>query len=234
MTDGRGDCGQYEAAADKACREIRRLIYDYVYKPGDRLYEPALAAAMNMSRTPIREALARLVSCGFLERDGNRRGYRVPSLTPEDMHTTFRLRVALELHAAGIAAKRVTSDNIAELRAMNKEEARCYAAGDRTRYAELNERLHLRITSFSGDPYACRYVEEMLSRTTLYSYFFSEFLTRGRMPKNLNDRGLPGYAEHMTVIDALETKDPKRVREALKRHLAKTFSHYAGRELEVF
>ncbi|MDL2210809.1 GntR family transcriptional regulator [Desulfovibrio sp. OttesenSCG-928-O18] len=234
MAGEREPCGPVEASADKACREIRRLIYDYVYKPGDRLYEPTLAAAMSMSRTPIREALARLVSCGFLERDGNRRGYRVPSLTPEDMHTAFRLRVALELHAAGIAAKRVTAENIAELRSMNEEEVRCYIEGDRTRYAELNERLHLRVASLSGDPYACRYVQEMLSRTTLYSYFFSEFFTQGRMPKNVNDRGLPGYAEHKTVIDALETRDPKRVRESLKRHLMTTFSHYAGRELEVF
>ncbi len=222
-----------EAAADKACREIRRLIINYEYKPGDRLYETTLAEEMAMSRTPIREALTRLVSCGFLERDPHRRGYRVPSLSVHDMQTAFRLRLVLEKHVVLLAADRMTPEDIDYLYSLNEQEQKRFAEENRTAYADLNEKFHLTLAAKSEDAYALRYIEELLSRTTLYGVFFAAFYLKLIRGTDVNVRRTPAYVEHRAVIDALAAGDARLAAEMAKQHLLDTYAHYSGHPLTL-
>lgn len=220
-----------EGATDSAFREIRRLVINYEYKPGDRLYETTLAEEIGMSRTPIREALAMLLANGFLERDPNRRGYRVPALSASDMQTVFRLRLALDEHIIQQAASRVTAKDITYLYSLNERERKFYQEENRTAYADLNEQFHLFLADLSNDIYAMRYVRELVSRTTLYGVFFAGFYTKLFMGKNVNVRQKPAHAEHKIIIDALADGDARAACEGVRRHLLNTYTHYSGHEL---
>lgn len=230
--DEEEDMQRNEGAADKACREIRRLIINYEYKPGDRLYEPTLAESMNMSRTPIREALTRLVSSGFLERDPHRRGYKVPFLTQQDMLTAFRLRLMLEEYAVRLAVTRVTPADIEFLYAINDEEKRLFFEENRTMYSEMNEKFHLTLAEKSGDPYLLRYIEELVSRATLYGVFFAAFYIKALRGNDVNARKSPAYVEHRLVIDALAAGDEEAAGEAVRNHMFSTYTHYTNHAME--
>lgn len=219
-------------SADKACSEIRRLVINYKYRPGDRLYETALAEDMAMSRTPIREALTRLVSCGFLERDPRRRGYRVPSLSSTDMQAVFRLRLLLEGYATRLAARRVTSEDIESLYVLNDQERKFFFEENRTSYSALNEKFHFMMATKSGEPYLARYIEEMLSRATLYGVFFGAFYIKVFRGSDVNSRLKPAYVEHRAVIDALAEGDGDKAVVAIRDHLLATYTHYTGHRLD--
>jgi DNA-binding GntR family transcriptional regulator len=221
-----------EASNDKAYQAIRDLVIDYVYKPGDRLYETTLADQMAMSRTPIREALTRLVSTGFLERDSNKRGYRVPSLTDEDMKTTFRIRTLLEEHTTGLAAQRATDETVEFLYLLNKQEKKALEQDDRGLYTEMNEKFHLALAEQSGDPYAYRYVQELVSRTTLYNVFFAGFYTKAMTGKNMNVRTPTANVEHRAIIDAMAERKPDLAASLMRNHMLASFMHYAGASLQ--
>lgn len=220
-----------EVSTDKAYQGIRDLVINYVYKPGDRLYETTLAEQMSMSRTPIREALARLASCGFLERDPSRRGHRIPSLTDKDMKTTFRIRTLLEEHTTGLAAQNITDEDIDYLYLLNKQEKEALEQGNRGLYTELNEKFHLTLAEKSEDPYAYRYVQELVSRTTLYNVFFAGFYTQALTGKNMNVRMPTANAEHKAVIDALAQRKPDLAVSMMRNHMLTSFMHYAGANL---
>lgn len=221
-----------EAAVDKAYREIRQLIINYEYKPGDRLYETTLADIMEMSRTPIREALARLLSCGFLERDPNHRGYKVPALSAKDMQTVFRLRLVLDEHIIRLAALRIEPKDIAFLYDLNEKEKKFFREENRAVYADLNEQFHLALTAISEDVYAMRCARELISRTTLYGVFFGGFYTKVLMGRNVNVRLKPAHIEHRAVIDSLAQGDAESACRAIRQHILNTYSHYSGHELE--
>lgn len=223
-----------EASTDKAYKAIRDLVINYVYKPGDRLYEPTLAEQMSMSRTPIREALARLTSCGFLERNSSKRGYRIPSLTPEDMRTVFRLRTILEEHTTGLAAQSMTTETIDFLYSLNAKEQEALQKEDRGLYAELNEQFHMTLAENSGDSYACRYILELVSRTTLYNVFFAGFYTKALTGYNMNIRIPAANTEHKAIIDAIAERKPDLAASMMRNHMLTSFMHYAGADLSEF
>lgn len=89
------------------------IIYGRLYQaiterrlePGDLVTEQGLADQLNVSKTPVREALARLRQVGLIEPDG-RRGLRVVKLSVEGLRQVFELREALETYVAGRAAER--------------------------------------------------------------------------------------------------------------------------------
>lgn len=221
-----------EAAVEKAFHMIRQQVINYEYRPGDRLYETVLTESLGMSRTPIREALARLMSCGFLERDPNRRGYRVPALSAADMQTVFRLRLILDEHIMRVAFLRATPRDIELLRSLNEREQEFFHEENRTAYADLNEQFHLALAAMGDDKYAARCVQELISRTTLYGVFFGGFYTKALTGKNANVRLKPAHVEHRTIIDALAHGDAKAASEGIRQHILSTYKHYSGHELD--
>ena len=79
------DCKAFEVVQ----REIFRMYSDHTLKPGDCVYETVMAEKFDLSRTPVRDALGRLVANGFLEQHRGKRGYMMPRLTNDDMHDAF-------------------------------------------------------------------------------------------------------------------------------------------------
>ncbi len=101
-------------AADSAYHALRDDILSGVLKPDDRLTEVTLADRLNMSRTPVREAVKRLLIEGFLTRAPGE-GLRVTGLEPDEVQQIFQIRLKLESYGARRAAEHATPAEQAEL-----------------------------------------------------------------------------------------------------------------------
>ncbi|WP_118135880.1 GntR family transcriptional regulator [Oceanicella sp. SM1341] len=119
--------------ADQVYRGLRELMREHAFKPGERLVEANLARRLDVSRTPVREALSRLASDGLVEfQDG---GVAVLRLTLEDVEEIFEIRRLLEPHAAAQVAVSLTAEDHAAFR---DALARAEAARSVIEFAEAN------------------------------------------------------------------------------------------------
>ena len=107
-------------AAQRAYEHLRARLLAGEFPAGSRLPEEELAAAAEVSRTPVREALRRLHAEGLVEFVPNR-GAHVASWTERDLDEIFGLRALLESHAAELAAPRISGADLGRLSALQDQ-----------------------------------------------------------------------------------------------------------------
>ncbi|MED7925971.1 GntR family transcriptional regulator [Nonomuraea sp. LP-02] len=132
------------AKAERTYELIRDLLLSSAYEPGAKLTEASLAKAVGASRTPVREALRRLHSEGFIEWETNI-GARLPEWRPEDLWDLFTIRAQLEGAVARRAAHRISDEereHLADLAGRMEALAEEAEPGHLDRIAELNGQFH--------------------------------------------------------------------------------------------
>jgi DNA-binding GntR family transcriptional regulator len=127
--------------ADRVYHQLRDNIGNHRIRPGERLQEVSLAAQLGVSRTPVREALARLESEGMISVEG--RGFVVPELTDRDIEEIYQLRFLLEpvAVAGAVGAIRRAAD-LATLTAAIEAAAAAERNDDFHAFLEANSRFH--------------------------------------------------------------------------------------------
>jgi len=137
-----------QPSAATAYSQIRRWIVEGRFRPEEHLIEQRIAEELDLSRTPVREALRRLQSEGLVRFEANR-GATVRSLTISDIADLYELRARLESMAAELAATRATPDQLERLAAAEAgfaEAAEAAGGGDREatrRVFHHNDVFHL-------------------------------------------------------------------------------------------
>ena len=127
--------------ADRVYHQLRDNIGSHQIRPGERLQEVSLAAQLGVSRTPVREALARLESEGMIAVEG--RGFVVPELTDSDIDEIYQLRFLLEPAAASSAVAQVGSAAALASRVAAIDDAvAAEKGGDFRAFLEANTRFH--------------------------------------------------------------------------------------------
>ncbi|MGI6678136.1 MAG: GntR family transcriptional regulator [Dehalobacterium sp.] len=107
----------YKPLRDIVFETIREAIISGYFRPGERLMEVQLAEEMGVSRTPVREAIRKLELEGFLE-IVPRKGAYVAGISLKDISDVFEIRASMESLAAGLAAQRITEDELNSLKEM--------------------------------------------------------------------------------------------------------------------
>lgn len=131
-------------AAEAAYEALRDNILSGRFAPDDRLTEVTVAERLGLSRTPVREALKRLIIEGFLTREKGQ-GLRVTTLDADEVQQIFRIRLMLESYAAGRAALHATPDEIAELKRLAgvmTDHTPPRSAGDYAAISQANAAFH--------------------------------------------------------------------------------------------
>ncbi len=189
--------------ADQVYRHLRRAIISGEYEAGARLREVEIAQALNVSRTPVREAISRLIG-DLLVREHETTGVEVVDMAGDilDIH---HIREALELCAARLAAKRITDAQLQTLEDLVKKGQKASSA-ERVR---VNHQFHLTIVQASCSP---RLIEML---TSFNEYFLHpKWITRTE--KKLVDQALK---DHQEIVEALRARSPDRTERILRRHL---------------
>lgn len=147
MTQPSRPPGERGSATDRVYAILKEQILTCQLVPGASLNEGRLAEGLNVSKTPIREALAILVHEGFVE-VLPRQGYRVRELAIADVQEIFQMLLLLEPAAASLAAQRATPDQLRELRALAEESDH---ADDFVAFVGRNRDFHVRLAEAGGN-----------------------------------------------------------------------------------
>ena len=122
--------------AEQIYLQLKQLLRTGTFAPAQRLVDATLAQQLNVSRTPVREALSRLTADGLLETRAG--GFQVVTPTDEDMTEIFEMRRLLEPPAARQAARLAGNATHAALRDVLAQARGCVAADDFTQFAAAN------------------------------------------------------------------------------------------------
>ena len=142
------------SVADLAYRTLRDDILAGRIGPADRLTEVTVAERLGISRTPVREAVKRLIIEGFLIREKGQ-GLRITTLDPDEVQQIFRIRLMLEGYAARRAAERASPQEAAELqRLADLMSARTppWSEADYAAISEANEAFHRLVMQSARSP----------------------------------------------------------------------------------
>ena len=185
-----------------------------------RLDERKLAESLGISRTPIREALARLAQEDLIE-IVPRKGVFVRRKSREEILEMVVTWAALESMAAGLATQNATDAQLKALRKFALKHSSDALRADIEEYSDANIKFHQTILELSG----CS-----LLRTTADGLFTHMQAVR-RRAMGESDRARRSVADHMEIIEALASRDPdlasRRVREHTMRlhdHISKTWT----------
>lgn len=126
-----------------AYRSVIRMIIDNQFKPGDFLLETELAEKLQISRTPVRQALSRLIAEGFLDKK-KKKGCVIPVPEAEDARQVFLAREIIEGQTAAAAARSAEESEIKELRLLIKKQETAFQEDKKETYSLIKE--HIRHT----------------------------------------------------------------------------------------
>ena len=189
-----------------------KYIFDGImngkYRAGQSISPDLLAKSLNMSKTPIREALLQLETEGLIFRNG--RFYNVVYLDEEEIVELYEVRAILEAEAAAMAAARLTDSIREDLKETLKliRKVSSQENPDPLVLADLNGKIHGMIAAASGNRYIGEYTRNIrlklkVVRTTLFSSF---------------DRREVEIEEHEKVINAVLSGDQNLARRSMWQH----------------
>jgi len=138
--------------AEQLYETLQEKLITLQIRPRDILVEARLAEEYNVSKTPVREALAFLKRDGFLE-VLPRIGYRVIPMSIQDVHEVYDLRILLEGEAASLAAKRASDNELHDLLEFEQKTAQELSENtkDPFSYLEFHDSFHMQIAGLSGN-----------------------------------------------------------------------------------
>lgn len=179
------------------------------FQDGERLDEMSLAAMFNVSRTPIREALQRLVETRLAEQRP-RRGVFVrqpPSMSVIEM---FETMAEIEGVCGRLAAQRATRHAVTELKSANDACTRAIEKTDADAYSRHNETFHHLIYSFTGNAFLESEAMRLYRRLKPFR----------RVQFQMHERMNVSLAEHNEIITAITDGDADTTATILRRHIS--------------
>lgn len=193
---------------DWAYTKIRDAILDGRLAPGTRLSVPELAKGLDISRSPARESVVRLLAEG-LAKEIPHRGAFVADITAGDIADLYAMRSVLEGLAAHLATDRITSDSEEKLRRSIQLHRETLEGGDRHQIIEADMEFHRLLYDLSANPW----LQESLLRL--------QSLVRLGMMTTLMVPGSPerAFAEHLEILDAVLAKDPAAAETRARSHV---------------
>lgn len=196
---------------DQAYARLREEIITCALRPGTDIGEQELAARLSMSKTPVREALARLTLEGLVEAFP-RRGYRVTPVTVKDITDIFTVRKALEGSAAQLAALRMSEAELDDLEELSQQ---TYGQ-DKTlpvlEFVAANNRFHTAIATGARVP----------RLQVLIAGYLEECTRLFHMGATIRDVTPETEEDHSRIVSALRARDGAAAREAISLHTENT------------
>jgi DNA-binding GntR family transcriptional regulator len=197
----------HEAAVER----LRDMIIEDDLAVGERLHDAYLAEILNVSRTPIREAIKLLASEGLVELLPGR-GARVAALSIESVRELFEVIAGIERHACELAAVRMSSRDLEKLQRMHARMAKHHRAGERHDYFKLNHEIHLAIVAAS---------KNAILQSTHASLIVKA--RRGRYTALASQaRWIEAMTEHELLMKALRDRDGRKAGEIMLAHDRRT------------
>jgi DNA-binding GntR family transcriptional regulator len=198
-----------ENLSARVYHQIKRLILCNQIMPGQKLHHQELSERLGVSRTPVREALTRLVQEGYVSFLPNR-GFTCKEIGIQEAEELYELREALEAFAVERAIENLTGSALAQLRS----NVSSYGRDVQNRFTRerlvYDQDVHLAIVRIAGN--------EMLTNTL--SHVFERIVLK-RRTDGLYDqaRGVAAHQEHLKLLEAMERRDVTAAVALVRQHI---------------
>lgn len=202
-------CDAPKRSADRVYEHLKLMAVTYALRPGERLNEIELAKSLAVSRTPLREALNRLVTEGFLTSAPNR-GFYCRPLDAKQVYDLYELRCGLEVAMLPLACERATREELAELRQFALESRDEETDTHALRCLRLDERFHETLAGLTHNEEFVRSLRNINGRIHFVRWIDMQ---QGRRRHT--------QAEHLAVVEALCARDAAGACDLLRRHIAR-------------
>jgi DNA-binding GntR family transcriptional regulator len=188
----------------KVYAALKDMIADYRFKPGARLNVEKISKELEVSRTPVWEAVRRLQQEGLLENIPYR-GVFMVEMTLDKALELYQVREVLEGLAARLAAQHANEKTIEKMEALLKDQSKVIEKGDLVGYSQTDFEFHGLIHRSSRNAA----LQDLLGS-----------LKAKMQPITLEVRPLLPrlYEDHLEMIEAFRSKDPEKSEKLLRRH----------------
>jgi DNA-binding GntR family transcriptional regulator len=197
---------QRRCLADDAYEQLRGWIIDGTLAPGEALRDEALAEALGMSRTPVRDALQRLENEGLVVTNSTRRT-SVSPVTLKQAREIYPITTALELLALSMALPHINERALDMMRAANAELAAALAAGDTGAATLADEAVHGGIIACCGNDELIALLADLKAKVRRLECAFWGAADR-----------TPSVRDHDELIAALAERDARTAERVLARN----------------
>ncbi len=192
----------------EVAHRLRQRLVEGLIAPGSKLNERELAEQLNVSRTPLREAIRALAAEGLVDLLPNR-GAVAAQLSAQDVADTFEVIAGLEGQSGELAAQRITEAELAEIRALHYEMLAAFTRRDLSTYYRLNAQIHTRINAAARNPVLTRTWATVNAR--LQALRFRSNVDEAKWRRAVD--------EHERMVALLAARDADGLRRLLVQHL---------------
>ncbi len=202
---------------DRVYGALLELITTRALQPGQHLVESELAGHLGVSRQPVREALQRLNTEGWVDLRPAQ-GAFVHEPTDAEADQLLTVRTLLEAEAARLAAVHAGSDGVAALEVLCAEGEKAVAADDVDGAVALNARFHAKVMELAGNAVLAELAGQVDRRVRWYYTPIAR------------QRGRQSWIEHRELIAAITDRDEQRATAVMRQHTEHTREMYHQRE----
>jgi DNA-binding GntR family transcriptional regulator len=205
---------QKTSNVDRIIEKAREMAITFELKPGARVNESALSKELGASRTPLREALNRLVAEGYLTFQTGK-GFFCRALDPKRIMDLYETRVAIEVETVRLACLRATDGELAVFREyLNQTEPTYFQGAEISELVQADEDFHLYIARLSQNDELLRLLENLNGRIR---YVRSIALkTMQSAPPKAPELSLTA---HRRILDALVARDADAATATMRAHI---------------
>jgi len=198
----------YNPLREVVSEALRQAIVTGTLKPGERLMEIQLAEELGVSRTPIREAIRRLELEGFLVMIP-RRGTYVADLSIKDINEVFEIRTALDVLAAGLAAERITEEELEQMERLLVQIGEYIEAEDADGIVDADTQFHDILYRASRNDRLVGIISNLREQFTRFRSVSMAY--PGRIGNTLD--------EHRRLVEAIGQRDVEQAQQCAREHL---------------
>lgn len=198
----------YKPLREIVFETLREAIINGTLKPGERLMEVQLAEDMGVSRTPVREAIRKLELDGFVLMVP-RKGAYVAGISTKEIADVFEVRAALEALAAGLAAERITEEELGDLHRLMVEVNISSEAGDLERVVRSDTDFHDLIFKASRNNRLVQIINKL--REQIQRFRSTSLSYPGRIKETIE--------EHKKLLGAISDRNIELARNVAREHI---------------
>ena len=197
---------EVENLAERVYRDLREMAISFEIRPGERLNEIALAKHLGVSRTPLREALNRLCSEGFLTFSTNF-GFFRKSLEVKEIFDLYEFRQKLEVAAVKLAVERATTDQLARIDEFLEQSSKEVASRSTLEMVALDEEFHEQLMRLSENSEMLHSLKNINGRIRYVRWV------------DMDGRRTATQGEHKAIMKRLRDRDADGTAHLLSHHI---------------
>lgn len=198
----------YQPLREVVCETLREAIRDGILEPGERLMEIQIAEELGVSRTPVREAIRKLELEGYVVMLP-RRGTYVANLSIKDINEVYEIRASIDALAAGLAAERITDDELEQMERMLVATVEAFEKGNMDRVVEYDTKFHDVLYCASRNDRLVGIINNLREQLTRFRSISMAY--PGRMKKTME--------EHGRMVEAIAQRDVELAQQLARQHM---------------